>query len=390
MDLQSIYYGEFGIIFSLVPIICLFWATYALLINKSRTHSQIFLAIFFVALGISIGVSSWYDRYESLYRTEVLRAVNPILSSSCAVFAYFYLTALMKPQRLTSRFIRVHLFGIIIYSVVFTVLLHKYGSLEHISSLFAVVQNISQSDVLTRVLSAFFLLVFETYAVISCICMFRSYQQFIRNRYSYDEEISLRWVLYCFIILVTYAIIDLGWIIFNTVTVKVTFYIASTLIAIFLFYLGFRQKDIFAENTDIIDECPLDKANSQQASIDIVESEVITKNQSELRKQLEAYFEDKKPYLNSSLSLNDVATDLKSNRTYLSQLINQEYHQNFYAFVNHYRIKYAIRLLEETGNKYSLEYIREISGFKSKSVFYDQFKEYTGSTPSTYLEDKKN
>lgn len=72
---------------------------------------------------------------------------------------------------------------------------------------------------------------------------------------------------------------------------------------------------------------------------------------------------------------------------YVSQVINEQYHRNFYSFLNEYRIKEACKRIgdESTYRQFTLEAISKSVGFKSRSTFVAAFKAFTGLTPSEYL-----
>ena len=59
--------------------------------------------------------------------------------------------------------------------------------------------------------------------------------------------------------------------------------------------------------------------------------------------------------------------------------------QNFFSFVNNYRIQLAKKLLSdpETSSMPIVELAVEV-GFKSKSSFYDAFKKATEMTPTQF------
>ncbi len=97
------------------------------------------------------------------------------------------------------------------------------------------------------------------------------------------------------------------------------------------------------------------------------------------------YMQTHRAYLEPDLTLDQLATHLSTKPRILSQSINEILGQNFYDFVNRYRIKEASRLL--TNPKDSkltvLEVLYEV-GFNSKSSFNTLFKKYTGLTPSEF------
>lgn len=75
-------------------------------------------------------------------------------------------------------------------------------------------------------------------------------------------------------------------------------------------------------------------------------------------------FKNNKLYLNSELSIIDVAETIGTNRTYISAVINHYFSQNFCTFVNSFRIAELERLLTENP-ELSTEKAAEICGFGS-------------------------
>lgn len=104
----------------------------------------------------------------------------------------------------------------------------------------------------------------------------------------------------------------------------------------------------------------------------------------DLLKRLIRLMEEEKIYADKTLSLDSVSRQLHSNQKYISQLINEEFHQNFNHFVNSYRVKKAMTLLSDVNNHHTIEATYEEAGFNSKSTFNTAFKKITGVTPSTF------
>ncbi|MEM6817502.1 MAG: helix-turn-helix domain-containing protein [Pseudomonadota bacterium] len=96
-------------------------------------------------------------------------------------------------------------------------------------------------------------------------------------------------------------------------------------------------------------------------------------------------------YLTNDLALSDLAEAAGLSTHQVSQVINSQLSQNFFSFVNNYRIQHAKDMLRDPATRDIpiVELAFEV-GFKSKSAFYDAFKRMTGVTPTQYkrLEEK--
>jgi AraC-like DNA-binding protein len=102
-------------------------------------------------------------------------------------------------------------------------------------------------------------------------------------------------------------------------------------------------------------------------------------------KKLLAVMDTEKPYMDGDLTLARLATKLSVSAHHLSQIINERLNQNFFDFVNTYRVEEAKRMLVNPAKKhYSLLAIAEEVGFNSKSAFNTAFKKQTNMTPSEF------
>ncbi|ASW72989.1 DNA-binding protein [Chryseobacterium piperi] len=101
--------------------------------------------------------------------------------------------------------------------------------------------------------------------------------------------------------------------------------------------------------------------------------------------KLKNYMISEKPFLNPSLTIQDISKDIEIPVRDLSLLINHQLGQHFFDFINTYRIESAMAILKDTEkNKVTvLEILYEV-GFNSKSSFNTAFKKHTGITPTEY------
>ncbi len=108
----------------------------------------------------------------------------------------------------------------------------------------------------------------------------------------------------------------------------------------------------------------------------------------ELKKQIEISLNKQlniKVYLESNLILKTLAEKCNTNRSYLSQFINEKYTMNFNTFINELRINEAKLILANKSTQIPLKELYLKLGYHSYSVFNDAFKKHVGVTPAFYL-----
>lgn len=105
----------------------------------------------------------------------------------------------------------------------------------------------------------------------------------------------------------------------------------------------------------------------------------------QILEDLKELMEKKQLYRNPNITLDFVAELLGTNRSYISQVINEGTGENFISFINNYRIKEARWMLaDENYCNLTIEAIAQHVGFNSKSAFNIFFKKTTGITPSYF------
>lgn len=104
--------------------------------------------------------------------------------------------------------------------------------------------------------------------------------------------------------------------------------------------------------------------------------------------KFEKYLVDGKQFLNPDLSLDDIAAQLGTNRTYLSRAINDRKSTSFSTIVNHYRIEYTMSYMEKHPND-NMDVVAVNCGFRNASTMFYAFKKETGMTPKNWLVNNK-
>lgn len=111
---------------------------------------------------------------------------------------------------------------------------------------------------------------------------------------------------------------------------------------------------------------------------------IVDRAPSTLQASFEKYMIAEQAYLRPNLTLEDVASTIGSNRTYLSQMLQSTYGMSFPDYINHRRIEFAQHYLTEHPDAIQ-EDVAIRSGYSGASAFNKKFKEVTGMTPREWM-----
>ncbi len=184
------------------------------------------------------------------------------------------------------------------------------------------------------------------------------YHERLKHEYSNIESFSLNWVWWFNASFILIGLLSILFYMFNPFDTKNDLFLVFFLfsISVFMWIIGvwsFKQqkpKDLVTFHRLVIEN----NKNSNHSS-----EKVITK-------QLLDYFEKEQPYLNPELNLTTVCKNIGTNRTYLSNAINDNFGMNFNAFVNAYRVQHVREYLKQYPHS-SKEDLALAGGFGSVS-----------------------
>lgn len=212
--------------------------------------------------------------------------------------------------------------------------------------------------------------------------LIRKHSEIVKANYSSIEKRNLSWLemilIGASIVFGLNFLLYLFYLISNDIDFQLISKVSILSICLFqlmLGYLGIRYTPIFSEIEENI------MRNSPKYGKTGLDEETVKKHFN----SLEEYMKINKPYLDSELTLKDLAAQLEISPNHLSQIINQFTNKNFYTYINEYRIEEVSILLTDTAQqKYNILGLAYDAGFKSKSVFNALFKKIKGVTPSEY------
>ena len=203
--------------------------------------------------------------------------------------------------------------------------------------------------------------------VLFIIVRVRRYNRYMRDNYSYTERINVQWLMNSMAIL---AVCLLSWLYVCTNVSHLGdmfYYISSTVLWAVVLYYSLRQEWI-----------------PQAQDMESEETGVSRNFVSQMGGKLEEYIREKELYLNPKLSLSDLAVEMGTNRSYLSNCLNNELGITFYDYINSFRLEKAKEILDDSGFEGCIEDVAIRSGFNSVSTFRRSFQKKYGCTPSQY------
>jgi len=216
------------------------------------------------------------------------------------------------------------------------------------------------------------------------------YEQLLYNNYAEVEDKSLTWLRNCLLLglavisiwLVSLAL-DLSYDPVKNPVYQYGYVIGLTTIGltIIICYIGYAM--ILRQG--IIDTDIFGVVQDEERGTNEEDEPTLSSKATEHMDRVKTLLVDQKLYRNPDLNMTKLAEATDLSNSYLSQIINQVQGQNFFDFINSYRIDEVKALLENPDfGHYTILGIAQEAGFKSKSTFNSVFKKMTGTTPSAY------
>lgn len=235
-------------------------------------------------------------------------------------------------------------------------------------------------------LAGLFREVFRVFCTLLCLIEIYRCRRRMRDQYSSIEKIDLGWlnflVVVFFVLQVWAVFVSLAIILSAHLHLSLNFnimglignYTAFVLVTALIFFNLSRSSFL-----EVVDHQQTGKGEKRQRS----DTEVDPK----LAQCIEQHMDTEKPYLANILTLEQLAGQLDMSPRTLSTVINRHFKQNFFEFINHYRVSEAKVQLSnpDLRNKTMIEIMGDC-GFNSKATFNTFFKKIVSATPSQYRE----
>ena len=359
-----------------------FFFTALLFQKKPRALHDHILVLWLIYLGLFIGVYAFYS-HELFTHFRLLSVSLISLLLLHGPFLYTYVLTLVNGRTSLSTGDFLHLIPIVLFNCYilaasFSPELSEKLNLELVSP--------GQG---TPVLFSLFLILTAlsgTVYFILTLRLFRDLDRNISDNFSNAEGVDLHWIRRLAIafgvvwtLLITITVIHHVLNMFSAAFCTDGLFLSLSVFVILIGWFGLRQKVIFSPANIVIDR------TSGEVQAKYSGSRLTSADAKSYAGRISAYMSSAKPYLQPELSLPQLATDLDIPVHYLSQVINEQFGQNFHDFINRYRVDtFRERLSAGDSDNFTLLGIAFECGFNSKTAFNRVFRQFTGMTPSQY------
>jgi AraC-like DNA-binding protein len=346
--------------------------------SKNKTLSHHILAWFFVVLILVI-----LDSYAFIHKINTLSIITFLPASSSKLLLgsllFIYIKSLFYDDKIIIRkfwkvFIPLFLF-LIFYSVpTLIALISKRNFLGYID-----IKN-NHNQLIRIILD----IAFFVYLAL-CFNSFFKLKKIMKCTYSSISHNNFIWIRYLLIAAIVIISIDfifvLSQVIFNAFALARTQNVIVLLLVISIIYaayFGLKQSKVLVPYF-LLEYENIDKSKKQST-----DNNSITEFKT-LEQKLKSIIVERKPYLDTELTLGKLAELTAISDKKLSALLNQHMNISFYDFVNSYIINaFKDVIKSDMYNKYTIETIAYQCGFKSKASFYRIFKTKMKMSPSEY------
>lgn len=347
--------------------------------NKGKTLSNYLLALIFLMISIAI-VNLYINVFAVSVKFPQLLFVDDTFMFVYGPLLYLFTESVLFKKYQIDRKKIIHFipFILVVIFLIFVMLNVK------INSLIAIINSIENQDipVYVRIGELLILSHIISYLILSKrkINRVNSVATDTYSNFNQDNLKRLNFILNGFIVLFVISLIHsiLPFMGFrNGLLISLLFLIGFMFYFINLILLKMLQES--TNNSGIITLVRL-RNKEKYAGSKLTDAELNT-----YKSKLWNHMEQEKKYLNSELTIHDLAKELNLSSKILSQIINEGYSCNFFDFINKFRIEEAKRLiLNQTDDKMTILEVMYDSGFNSKSSFNTAFKKITKLTPTEF------
>jgi AraC-like DNA-binding protein len=380
--------------------VAIFWAILLLLTRGSSNRAKNFLGIFM------IGASMVYFSHTVFFTNQYLLYlyIDPVyIFATMSVYPlYYWYIKLLTVENAYQKtmfwhFVPPFLFSLAI-AFVYGFMDNPSGYLEsylyHRNDDFQSTTRLWKFQRYLISASKIYLFFQVVWVLYNGIKLVKNYELRLKEFYSNLEGRSVDWVKW---IIVIFSLTALMTTVANILGRSYfaensnLLFIPALVFGVLIFLIGYlghlQRHSVYDFKIDIQSEkgsnIPINTVAGNDKNQEFIEDRLIIKN------RIIELFEKKRAYENIDLKISSVCEMLNTNRTYLSNFINEEFACSFSDLVNNYRVAEAQKIiLADISNDLTLEQIAEKVGFASAGTLIRNFKIHYKITPGSLR--KKN
>ena len=359
-----------------------FFLTALLIKKKEKSVHDFIIGAWMIFLGLYVSVyalspTGFFLRNPWLisFYISLLLLIGP--------FLFWYVRSLIRTHFNPFRDILWHLLPFLLFNLYLLIFLSS-------SNFSKSIQGIEETNQIDFPIPYFFFLIITAISVpfyiLWSILLLRKHRKTIADNFSSTEKRNLIWLRNLIVllgitwialvtILFVHHVLDL----FSDDFCIHGLFLTLSIFIIVVGYFGLHQYSVYTTH-DVLPEAESKENNIKYAGSALKEEDI-----QKYLISLSDYMITEKPYLNNQLTLHQLAEEVNILPHYLSRIINEYHHQNFFDFINIYRVdEFKNRISDSHFKNYTLLAIAFDCGFNSKSAFNRLFKKVTGFTPSEY------
>ncbi|MEW6194992.1 MAG: AraC family transcriptional regulator [Bacteroidota bacterium] len=364
-----------GILLTVGVVQGLFLTIVLLLTKRGNVIANRLLALFILSFSLLTMGDILYETHLLLLYPHLLLVFDPLIFV-LAPFCFLYVKALTIPCW-KFKFLHILHFAPSILIYLFFSTIYIYDAKTKINLLIESYTHPDNSIETFLILAAIQIFL---YLIIN-LKMIKTHATAIKNYYSYQESVSLRWLKYFLLI---NFILWMAFIISTFFNIRVLMDISNLLFTVAVYsigYFGIKQPNIFFYDGVFVETDNQKTASRKKYISSTLTDQLVQKYTSDLIELMK----NEKLYLQCDLKLVDVAEIMAVPQHHLSQIINENLGKNFNDFVNEFRVEeFKIRLSDKNYNNLTILAMGLGCGFNSKAALNSVFKKLTGFTPSEF------
>jgi len=352
--------------------------------NGKNKKGTIVFSLLLISIALSICNSGLFLYTNIYYYIPHFIKIPTLLLPLFGPLFYIYLRLLTQDNFQFNRYSLLHFLPFAIFISIYSTFLIQNGDykINYINNWLN--NTISRTDRIKDLTIFPFIIIHIFSYLIYSLRYLTKFENNLKNIYT-NEITNYSWIkkfIYLFIftfiaITILYLILVLSGINFKQAYRALPIFVVASLC--YLAYHAAIQSNMhIGLNLEEIKKSTETSAPLQQSEINDIAKKLITAMETE------------KVFLEMELTLPGLADKLGITRNQLSFVLNNHFKENFYDFINRYRIEEVKNILAQpSGKNFNLLNIGLNVGFSSKTAFNVNFKKRTKMSPSQYKKYQK-